>query len=746
MSRRAAIVGEVALALATMLSLAALGALARGQGESQSPELLEGVKDVAAPGMPSPLAVWGKDAWVVLSGNGGEGVRATAIAAGKAGAGRFVALPHGGYFAAAALDKGDTRRFLVNAVRWTAGPGKSKPRVAARGADVVALLNESGCDAHALGATPLSSELASVDVVCGVTSDLAPEDFEPLLHFLTEGGGVIAAQSLWTWQQTGGARSLDENPLNRLFGRFGVAWAPGHLGKVGEIGYSTERAPPKLLHGELAVGFLHNHLDPKSLDNERPMQQSIATFAVLAPVLPLDDAFVRPRVDPWIAKHGEELTPSPEHPLVALDGMRRSMLLLSLCDAERKPPEKVGALPCSRQFPGSVAPTAARVTRTVAIDASVPRWRSTGLYAAPGDVVTVSVPADVVGDALELQIGAHSDELFEAPEWKRAPRLVRRIALDREQVQVASALGGPIYVVVPEDGGGGKVELKFEHVVDAARFVLDADSHEQWLTAVRHRSAPWAELETSKVIVTVPSSAIADLTDPESLLRTWDRIADATADLLALPRARRCPERFVADVQLAPVRAGYPIVTRLEDAATMASPVKLAAGDWDLFHLLAQDHADEDWIFEGAGDVTNDLVALYVLETVCNRPVATDPAPPSVVTDGAARVAAYLRDGAKFDDWKKDPALALQPWLQLQRAFGWDLYRKVFREYRGLPQRDKPKSDDERRDLWLATLSRGSGRDLSRFFTTWGIPTSETARALVSSLPEWMPEGFPGKQ
>jgi hypothetical protein len=46
-------------------------------------------------------------------------------------------------------------------------------------------------------------------------------------------------------------------------------------------------------------------------------------------------------------------------------------------------------------------------------------------------------------------------------------------------------------------------------------------------------------------------------------MQLWDRCADAAADLVALPRARTSPERFVADVQIAAgsMHSGYPMMS-----------------------------------------------------------------------------------------------------------------------------------------------------------------------------------------
>ena len=52
--------------------------------------------EIAAPGVPGPICVYGKDAWVVAVGGDGK-LAAAVVAAGRLGKGRVVAFGHGGY-------------------------------------------------------------------------------------------------------------------------------------------------------------------------------------------------------------------------------------------------------------------------------------------------------------------------------------------------------------------------------------------------------------------------------------------------------------------------------------------------------------------------------------------------------------------------------------------------------------------------------------------------------------------------
>ena len=81
-------------------------------------------------------------------------------------------------------------------------------------------------------------------------------------------------------------------------------------------------------------------------------------------------------------------------------------------------------------------------------------------------------------------------------------------------------------------------------------------------------------------------------------------------------------------------------------------------------------------------------------------------------------------------------------YIQLYEGFGWKAFERVFGEYSRLPAAARPKSDDEKRDQWLARFSKTVGKNLGPFFQTWGIPTSERVRASIANLPAWLPPGF----
>ncbi len=123
---------------------------------------------------------------------------------------------------------------------------------------------------------------------------------------------------------------------------------------------------------------------------------------------------------------------------------------------------------------------------------------------------------------------------------------------------------------------------------------------------------------------------------------------------------------------------------RMVDLAAMSGR---KGSPWGLFHDMGHNHQSRDWTFDGTVEVTCNLFTLYVLEKVCGIP-------PGKARKGfplpAAKIEAYRATGPDFAVWKRSPFLALTMYAQLREAFGWDAFRRVFREYRDLPPGERP--------------------------------------------------------
>lgn len=716
-------------------------------------ELLAGLTVVAAPGVPGDVVLLGSGAVPLVVGRTDAGGMAAVVAAAQWQRGRVVAFGHTSYLTPETA-RGDTGELFARLARWAARPaadGSPKPpagvRVLGIGVDAGALLGPRGF-ALAAGAPDLAARLAGADLVLLSDADLDAAERAALAAYVTGGGGLLAAQTGWGWRQIHAGRSLREHGPTLLLQPAGLAWGDATPDRTAAEGFAIAGDLPAELALPAALDLLLADAAPAAgapaAGNQQARLQQAADTAVRAVrVLPEEDPAWQARLAGALEAALPRLaTISESRPLKRSESRERFLLAYQLEAISRLPAAEVPAHPAAAQFPGSVPADAARVGRTVEIDLSRPRWHSTGLYAPAGAVVRATVESGAAPRGLALRIGCHTDSLWHHASWKRVPEITLRTPMGRDgRAEAASAFGGLIYLDVPA-GTKGALKVRVEGAVEAPRFVLGRTTPAEW-AAARVAPAPWAELETETVVVSVPSAAVRGLEDPSGVLRAWEEVLDAAADLATIPRRRAAPERYVADVQISAgyMHSGYPIMTHLDAASDMTIEAKLRAGSWGLFHELGHNHQKPEWTFEGTGEVTCNLFSLYIMETVCGQPVSAGHGALAPAAR-AERTAKHIDTGAAFKAWKADPFLALEMYIQLREAFGWEPFKRVFAEYTALPPAERPKPDDARRDQWMVRMSRATGRNLGPFFQAWGVPTTESARASVADLPAWMPPGL----
>ena len=135
-------------------------------------------------------------------------------------------------------------------------------------------------------------------------------------------------------------------------------------------------------------------------------------------------------------------------------------------------------------FPGHVAaPSNPTATYTMAIDGSFlkswgrdtmhwsdadrPARQPTGAYLAPGTVATITVPASLVGKGYKVRVEGHTWDFSNKPDVDRLDRCTLSYDINSTQLQVASPLGGSIYLEVPYLANAGLVNVQFQNVVQA---------------------------------------------------------------------------------------------------------------------------------------------------------------------------------------------------------------------------------------------------------------------------------------
>ncbi|MBM3891990.1 MAG: hypothetical protein FJ388_22985, partial [Verrucomicrobia bacterium] len=336
-------------------------------------QLLDGVHEIAAPGAPGNLVVFGDAAFPVVVGRSGRSGRGVVVSAGRFGKGRVVAFSHNGYFGNEALAVGDTSRFMANAVRWAAGGRAAttpKLRVGLyRERDLVEFFEDNGfkaaeADLHRLNA---------LQVLVANAHSFSEKDIEPLTKFVQSGGGLVTGSCGWGWAQLNPAKDLRcDFAGNRLLAPMGMVWGSGTLERTGPRGFAAGETPPRTLHAGWASQSALAQIEGRSVLSAADSDQASATITAAARALPPDDKVFLPKLGQLARSDKTPVMPTPGAPIKKSDLAARLAATFQAMTAKMLPPEQVKAHPVARIFPGEVPAGAPRSTRKLDMDTRVP--------------------------------------------------------------------------------------------------------------------------------------------------------------------------------------------------------------------------------------------------------------------------------------------------------------------------------------------------------------------------------------
>ncbi|MFK8115632.1 MAG: M60 family metallopeptidase [Rubripirellula sp.] len=702
---------------------------------SDRDQIIAGANEVVLPGTVGSLCVFGPKAFPLITAVHSDGQRLPILAAAEAGKGRVVACAHGGYVES---DQGsnDTAKLMTRLARWSTRKPTEPIRFGfLRQRGIAKTLERGGHQGTTLNRRNWHAKLNTIDLLVLAGGDFSVADVQPLQAFLAGGGGLIIADAAWVWdgyrKKPGEILSRDHAP-SRLLAPVGIVWTRGITERDSAGGVKVQ---PHLQPETHALGAIAM-LERDELKTEQQRNQARVVIEQGFEAIPVDDKLFFPRIDKLSAQLGAASLKAGLSQRRGLSDLKKRIAVgRETVFALRAPVEQTKASSLADQFPARVDPAAARVSSTQTIDTSTPRWRSLGLYAAPGEAITVQVDPSVAGKGLVARIGAHKDRLWHKSRWQRAPEITRTFPVDSAQTTIANAFGGLIYIEVPKDCDLGEIEIRVDGGIESPRYIHGETSLAQW-RSLRKLPGPWAEIGSDKIIFTVPSSKVRELDHPDEVMTYWNEVMDTCADLAMISHQRASPERFVIDVQISAgyMHAGYPIMAprNLADEVLDVETVR-KKGNWGVFHEIGHNHQEPEWTYSGMGEVTVNLFSMYVYETL--HPGAKQHV--QVEKESIEKkIADFEQTGKRVGPWPN-----LIPYIQLRREFGWDSYRQVFKEYRELSKAERPKSDLEKRSQWMVRFSKQVGRDLSPFFDYWKIETSEEAKQMIADLPDWSPKG-----
>ncbi|XP_039225445.1 TRPM8 channel-associated factor homolog isoform X2 [Crotalus tigris] len=652
------------------------------------------------------------------------------LAAAYYGRGRIVVASHEGF-----LSMPSMKSFLLNAVSWLSAGKRRQVGIGDNLNELYSMLNQ------AMIPCELTHFKEGLDIYCCTAYDA--KDMESIHAFVSEGGGLLIGGQSWYWASVNpNSSAIAEYPGNKILNKFGI----GIIDKYLEI---PENSCPAREASEVASAYHFRQAFlqfKKHIRNEQILQppyslwlQRLAEDMEIFLEIPATNS----RLLSSVHEEALELVQIKGIPEVSVRNPVQSnsdqAILLQIASVLYKVlPEFQGLVPSLKPYDPSSYPTAP--PQKIQINGSNTgneAWRSTGMYVPPARTVTLLFPPSILSAKLQVQIGCHTDSLVNLKEWMRPPVVTRRFLVKTAKMEISSLWGGLLYIIVPDNCSLGYFSVTIEGATQAPYFKHGETSIQDWQETIRQYPAPWAELETENIILTLPSDSIRGHDRVDFLLQTWDEMMRAIAHLAAIPPIFPSPERIVADVQISAgwMHAGSPVMSNVGALPEIIDVQAFhSKGAWGPIHELGHNQQKSGWNFPPhTTEATCNLWSVYVNETVLH--ISREIAHPALLPDARReRIETYMRNGANLEDF--EVFTALEPYLQLQEAFGWDPYIHLLAKYQTMS--DIPDDNRYKMNLWAETFSQEVNRNLGPFFKTWGWPIEgSVSEKLAMSYPAW---------
>ena len=683
-------------------------------GAAESIDVFEGA-------IPGVVVVSGGNAEPLAFGVTESGVKAAVAAAATFGKGRVVAVTHQGFFEKDAARGLENVAFLRGCLLWLGGgTSPAKVYVDKRWKAIAECMQNAfkGVRIEVLDGYEALDSIPPGSVFVTMPDSHSLKDAERLSAFVRNGGAVLASVVGWGWRQIRGGGSFGtESPFNAAFGAAGLYACDEYVKYGKDVRYAVsgkDGVPGVTVQSAMEL------VEKGGVIDARTGQTCLCTLQLLAGSLPPGDKKWLPRLKALGSMADGNIVPSPERPLGMANMRERISYMLLIADWQNNPERMWKANAAAAVYPGVPGKTSRRTTREVQVDLSVPRWHGTGLFAAAGEPLTVTLPDGAERLGLRVRVGTTECRNMALSEWRRSPVVDVEVPLSKRTVSFSSPFGGLVYIVV-RSPSKGTVNVKVGPACPAPWFVEGRDTPETWAAQLRDSPAPFVELQNDHIVITAPYENAGKLADPRPLLQVWRKILDNDARLCGISPVRPCPERICIDVQLCMgyMHSGYPIMMPSVCASHLLSEPTIREGKednvWGFFHEMGHNHQHPDWTFEGTTEVTVNFFSLYNMQKICGRSIRENEK--IGTTEMARKVREWNAAGRPVRAWYADPFLALDFFARLIEKYGWASFEKLFAEYAALPPDERPKTDLEKRKQWCSRLSRIVGEDLTPEFS-----------------------------
>ena len=714
-------------------------------------ELLSGMGETSWNGWPSPILPIGEWSFPLAYAEGGYTSRIPVISASHVGKGRMVGYGHESWVSGGS---GQTEEdFSLKVVEWVCGPEADVGL--AYGAGFDGFKDELEADGHVVHLSVTPENLSGLDCLLDeFWNGHDDEDNENIISFLMDGGGVVMGGHAWYWSYSNSdlAHNYPGNKIAQETGLFvSDAWGYNDV-DMSEIPHPLERprAAIDAIMDDRIGGIQLSAEEATIVDSTLSTCTSVVSLDFIDFWSPLRDVV---NETGWTVIEYGTLWEDVGYNL-GEDPVADTLLRVETALTQGLPADELPAHPSHSQFPGEVPPNASRVSESVSIDgnqsglhpffgyssARAHLRMTTGLYAAPGDVVTVSIPDHVVDSGTYILVGAHSDSLWGKDQLHRHPEITRWWYVDENVLEVGNAFGGPIYVAIEAGSILGNFEVVISNAVEAPTYRHGDTTLSDWLGNERVKPAPWAEIGSDQFILTVPSHEIRELENPDELMDWWDQALLMEHEIYGFPDWPRV-ERAVFDAQISAgwMHSGYPFMAHDLSVEGVVNVSQMSQeGDWGMFHELGHNHQWMPSTLPGTTETGCNFASVYLMEDLVgvsgHGAISPD--------QRELRMRNYFEDGSNIDNWSV--WVALDTFLLVKEEWTWSPITEALSVYYEIPDSEAPSTGEEKFNAWVLHLSNSSGFNLAPYHAAWGFPLDQSTFDALDHLPIWVDDPLRG--
>lgn len=754
-----------------------LGQCLRADIEADYDALTAGVQGQSTSLVPATgsVAMFGKAAFPVLLGPGNY--QLSAMSAGRyddrydAGAARAVVYAYMDYYSTTGAVNSS---LFANATLWASRKAVPAGTTVANGTSYVVntVFTNLGYTARSVGTNLSASDLSGVDVlVLDMNRGYTASAITNIRNFTAAGGGIVMyARALTLGAQGAADAGAILEPfglaLNMIEGRstYGAIPATSYSPYYSALNATDDLIRDK--EGALTMTSTDKLVGANAVDQVLAVRHDIAPLNAALDVLS-DDA------------HYGLITPTAAAPVArATKPVEALLARYQSIKFDEMTPAQLFAHPSASDFPGLPA-AGSTVSRTISVNGNTapdaymnrgdkPVRFETGLYAAPGATIAVTIPSSKTTAGLLVHIAGNGsgDETWKYNEWTFFPKLWRRVPLTTSTTQTGNVFGGLVTILVPPGSSLGTFDVTVSGALPAPAFTLGQNTDAEWNATLKHHPAPYGFLKTDKITLYVPKSQLMRMDNPEAVAAYWKKVMDIADEYYGYTPWRKRGEAIASSryVSAGGAYAGYPIEAGwgvTDDAFLNNARIN---GSWGNYHELGHGYQDN---FDGAFGIATHaeidvnlmpgMVYTFVHDKTTWEYASNFYGSAHRLThrNGFLALSSAQQTWAAACENNSDHGAAYDFYYNLSDAFGWQAYKAAFGRLMNYLQNPAGSTDTAlknlsssdpnfKRNRFYLLMCDATGRNLDTYFQRYGLGAVGKGYEITQSVKDLVAaKGYP---